>query len=191
MFESAGADRFPVLAGLPPVHLHQIELFPDDQQGGQMSAPQGLPGSQAGFSWRPGDRSTTRTRGTVEKVLTTDPLSVIALQHVRDLLVECVRQDVPIDEEVTIELSGTEAEPKYALRVTGSTVRHRVIRLGRTSVGAGGPREDGARWAAPCGPVDYSVVWNEPLIPARRSFRAIRSTSTGTKSRIGRPVNSS
>lgn len=83
-----------------------------------MSAPSGLPGSQAGFSWRPGDRSTTRTRVTVEKVLTTDPLSVIALQHVRDLLAECVRQDVPMDAEVTIELSGTEAEPKYALRVT-------------------------------------------------------------------------
>ena len=83
-----------------------------------MSAPQGLPGRQAGFSWRPGDRSTTRTRVTVEKVLTTDPLSVIALQHVRDLLAECVRQDVPMDAEVTIELSGTEAEPKYALRVT-------------------------------------------------------------------------
>jgi len=83
-----------------------------------MSAAHGLPGSQAGFSWRPGDRSTTRTRVTVEKVLTTDPLSVIALQHVRDLLAECVRQDVPMDAEVTIELSGTEAEPKYALRVT-------------------------------------------------------------------------
>ena len=83
-----------------------------------MSAAHGLPGSQAGFSWRPGDRSTTRTRVTVEKVLTTDPLSVIALQHVRDLLAECVRQDVPMDAEVTIELSGTEAEPKDALRVT-------------------------------------------------------------------------
>ena len=83
-----------------------------------MSAAHGLPGSQAGFSWRPGDRSTTRTRVTVEKVLTTDPLSVIALQHVRDLLAECVRQYVPMDAEVTIELSGTEAEPKYALRVT-------------------------------------------------------------------------
>ena len=83
-----------------------------------MSAAHGLPGSQAGFSWRPGDRSTTRTRVTVEKVLTTDPLSVIALQHVRDLLAECVRQDVPMDAQVTIELSGTEAEPKYALRVT-------------------------------------------------------------------------
>jgi len=83
-----------------------------------MSAAHGLPGSQAGFSWRPGDRSTTRTRVTVEKVLTTDPLSVIALQHVRDLLAECVRQDVPMDAEVTIELSGTEAEPKYALRVS-------------------------------------------------------------------------
>ena len=83
-----------------------------------MSAAHGLPGSQAGFSWRPGDRSTTRTRVTVEKVLTTDPLSVIALQHVRDLLAECVRQDVPMDAEVTIELSGSEAEPKYALRVT-------------------------------------------------------------------------
>lgn len=83
-----------------------------------MSAAHGLPGSQAGFSWRPGDRSTTRTRVTVEKVLTTDPLSVIALQHVRDLLAECVRQDVPMDAEVTIELSGTEAEPKYSLRVT-------------------------------------------------------------------------
>ena len=82
-----------------------------------MSSPQGLPGSQAGFSWRP-VRSTTRTRVTVEKVLTTDPLSVIALQHVRDLLAECVRQDVPMDAEVTIDLSGTEAEPKYALRVT-------------------------------------------------------------------------
>jgi hypothetical protein len=83
-----------------------------------VSAAHGLPGSQAGFSWRPGDRSTTRTRVTVEKVLTTDPLSVIALQHVRDLLAECVRQDVPMDVEVTIELSGTEAEPTYALRVT-------------------------------------------------------------------------
>jgi hypothetical protein len=83
-----------------------------------VSAAHGLPGSQAGFSWRPGDRSTTRTRVTVEKVLTTDPLSAIALQHVRDLLAECVRQDVPMDAEVTIELSGTEAEPTYALRVT-------------------------------------------------------------------------
>ena len=50
--------------------------------------------------------------------MTTDPLSVIALQHVRDLLAECVRQDVPMDAEVTIEFFGTEAEPKYALRVT-------------------------------------------------------------------------
>lgn len=83
-----------------------------------MSASHGLPGSQAGFSWRPGDRSTTRTRVTVEKVLTTDSMSVIALQHVRDLLAECVRQDVPMDAEVTIEFSGTEAEPKYSLRVT-------------------------------------------------------------------------
>jgi hypothetical protein len=83
-----------------------------------MSASHGPPGRQAGFSWRAGDRSTTRTRVTVEKVLTTDPLSVIALQHVRDLLAECVRQDVPMDAEVTIEFSGTEAEPKYALRVT-------------------------------------------------------------------------
>jgi hypothetical protein len=82
-----------------------------------VSAAHGLPGSQAGFSWRPGDRSTTRTRVTVEKVLTTDPLSVIALQHVRDLLAECVRQDVPMDAEVTIEFSGTEAESTYALRV--------------------------------------------------------------------------
>jgi hypothetical protein len=54
----------------------------------------------------------------VEKVLTTDPLSTIALQHVRDLLAACVREDVPMDAEVTIELSGTEAEPPYALRVT-------------------------------------------------------------------------
>lgn len=51
-------------------------------------------------------------------MLTTDPLSVIALQHVRDLLAECVRQDVPMDAKVTIEFSGSEAEPKYALRVT-------------------------------------------------------------------------
>lgn len=83
-----------------------------------MSAPQGLPGSQAGFSLRPGDRSTTRTRVTVEKVLTTDPLSAIALQHVRDLLAACIREDVSMAAEVTIELSGTEAEPLYALRVT-------------------------------------------------------------------------
>lgn len=34
----------------------------------------GLPGSQAGFSWRPGDRSTTRTRVTVEKVLNHRPV---------------------------------------------------------------------------------------------------------------------
>lgn len=83
-----------------------------------MSASHGLPGSQAGFSWRPGNRSTTRTRVTMEKVLTTDPLSVNALQHVRDLLAECIRQVVPMDAEVTVEFSGTEAEPKYALRVT-------------------------------------------------------------------------
>lgn len=82
-----------------------------------MSAQHGLPGSQVGFSWRQGDRSTTRTRVTVEKVLTTDPLDVIALQHVRDLLAACVRENVPIA-EVTIDLSGTEAEPLYALRVT-------------------------------------------------------------------------
>jgi len=83
-----------------------------------MSARRGLPGNEAGFSWPPGDRHTTRTRLTVEKVLITDPLSVIALQHVRDLLAECVRQDVPMDAEATIEFSGSEAEPKYALRVT-------------------------------------------------------------------------
>jgi hypothetical protein len=40
---------------------------------------------------------------TVEKVLTTDPLSAIARRHVRDLLAECVRQDVPMDAEVTVD----------------------------------------------------------------------------------------
>lgn len=76
-----------------------------------MSAQHGLSGSQAGFSWRPGDRSTTRTRVTVEKVLTTDPLSVIAFQHVRGLLAECVRQDVSMDAEVTVEFSVPRPDP--------------------------------------------------------------------------------